>query len=305
MEQRGLLSLLPVILATPVLGLAHVTPGHAAPPRKAALENGEYTARINSLKLWYKVSGQGPVCLVPTPGWGPSSDLYFRTLKPLEKSFTVVYFDTRGTGRSERPKAATEYTWAHLVADLDALRAHLKQDRVWMMGHSEGGMQIMHYACRYPNRVRGLILLATMAVVRPADPSLIARVMRRKDEPWFPEAMRRAASAKADATTPNTPRAAGRGCSRARTGGRSSSTPDGRCCRHPSSARDRAGRRRRSRCPRATERRRVSGPVAIACRSFRPSGLPARRSRVDTPGWRHRSDPSPGVAQRNMNSTTD
>jgi proline iminopeptidase len=183
-------AILVCVLATAALGLARVAPSRAEPTRKAALENGEFTAKLNGLKLWYRVSGQGPVCLMPTPGWGPSSDLYFRTLKPLEKSFTIVYFDTRGTGRSDRPKAATEYTWVHLVADLDALRAHLKQDRVWMMGHSEGGMQIMHYACRYPDRVRGLILLATMAVMRPADPSIIARAMRRKDEPWFPEVMK-------------------------------------------------------------------------------------------------------------------
>jgi proline iminopeptidase len=175
-----------------VAAMAAAAPGlaRAAPASKPALENGEFTVRLNGLRLWYRVSGQGPVCLMPSPGWGPSADLYFRTLKPLERRFTIVYFDPRGTGRSERPKAATEYTWDHLVADLDALRAHLKQDKVWMMGHSEGGMQIMHYASRYPDRVQGLILLATMAVMRPADPSVIARALRRKDEPWFPEVMK-------------------------------------------------------------------------------------------------------------------
>jgi pimeloyl-ACP methyl ester carboxylesterase len=60
-----------------------------------------------------------------------------------------------------------------------------------MMGHSAGGMQIMHYACKYPDRVSGLILLATMAANGPADrQATLARVMRRKDEPWFPEAMK-------------------------------------------------------------------------------------------------------------------
>lgn len=82
--------------------------------------NGAYTARINGLNLWYKISGTGPVCIAPTPGWGPGSDLYFRTLTPLEELFTLVYLDTRGSGRSEKPKWSTdahrfkpgEFTWA-------------------------------------------------------------------------------------------------------------------------------------------------------------------------------------------------
>lgn len=184
--------LIPVcLLAISLLALAHMTGGRAEPIQQPALHNGEFTAKLNSLRLWYKVSGQGPVCLMPAPGWGPSSDLYFRTLKSLEKTFTIVYLDTRGTGRSERAKSAMEYTWDHLVADLEALRAHLKQDKVWMMGHSEGGMQIMHYACKHPERVSGLILLATKAAISPADQlAFVARVMRRKDEPWFPEAVK-------------------------------------------------------------------------------------------------------------------
>jgi len=60
-----------------------------------------------------------------------------------------------------------------------------------MMGHSEGGMQIMHYACKYPDRVSALVLLATKAAISPADQmAFVARVMRRKDEPWFPDAVK-------------------------------------------------------------------------------------------------------------------
>ena len=58
----------------------------------------------DGLSLWYKVSGQGPALLVPTPGWGASSDQHMKSMTPLEKDFTVIYFDTRGSGRSEAPK---------------------------------------------------------------------------------------------------------------------------------------------------------------------------------------------------------
>jgi proline iminopeptidase len=118
--------------------------------------------------------------------------MYFRTLKPLEKTFTVVYLDSRGTGRSQRAKSAKEYTWDLLVADLDALRAHLKQDKVWLMGHSEGGALALHYACKHPDRAGGLVLLGTAASFGPLDGlAAMARAKKRRgNEPWFAEAMK-------------------------------------------------------------------------------------------------------------------
>ena len=141
------------LLALTWVTLAGATPA-AAPGPAETLKTGEFTVELNGIKLWYKVSGTGPVCLMPTPAWGPSSDLYFRTLKSMENLFTVVHIDSRGTGRSGRAKTAKQYTWDDLVADLDALRAHLKQETVWLMGHSEGGEQVLHYACKHPKRKR-------------------------------------------------------------------------------------------------------------------------------------------------------
>ena len=164
--------------------------GASAEQSKSAIKNGEFTAKLNGLTLWYKVSGDGPVCLMPSPAWGPSSTTYFRTLKRLEKTFTIVYLDSRGTGRSEEASTDKEYTWNHLVADLDALRVHLKQRKVWLMGHSEGGVQVLHYACSHPDRVNGLVLLDAYAADDDqwrAD--VDGRVQRRENEPWFKEAV--------------------------------------------------------------------------------------------------------------------
>src|SRR5579871_3031693 len=160
------------------------------PAPKSATEQGEFTTRLNGLKLWYKVFGTGPVCLMPNPPWGPGCEYYVSALKPLEKYFTMVYLERRGTGHSERPKSSKEYTWPDLVADLEALRVHLKQDKVWLMGHSEGGMLVLEYATRYPGKVRGLVLLDSMGQTNDQSTAdMIARIQRRKDQPWFKEAM--------------------------------------------------------------------------------------------------------------------
>jgi len=143
------------------------------------------------MKLWYKVAGSGPVSLMPSPPWGPAADLYFRTLGCMEKLFTVVYVDSRGTGRSGHAKTLQEYTWDHQVGDLGALRAHLGQESIWLMGHSEGGVQVLQYAVKHPSRVRGLVLLSSCAVT---DDSAFADMWRRqllrRGEPWYEEAAR-------------------------------------------------------------------------------------------------------------------
>ena len=90
------------------------------------LQPGEFKTTLNGLDLWYRVSGRGPACLCPSPAWGPSSDYLFRSLEPLDELFTMVYLDTRGTGRSQRPEAPEAYDWAHLTADVEALRRHLQ-----------------------------------------------------------------------------------------------------------------------------------------------------------------------------------
>jgi proline iminopeptidase len=150
------------------------------------LQSEEAIFSTQGLKLWYKVSGTGPVCIMPTPGWGPSSDMYFQTLTPLETIFTVVYLDTRGTGRSERPMQASDYTYDQFASDLDALRQQLGQERVWLMGHSEAGRHVLYYALQYPDHCAGLILLDAVSVQdERSRMDMEMRLRERQHEPWF------------------------------------------------------------------------------------------------------------------------
>ena len=153
------------------------------------IANGEFSAQINDLNLWYKISGDGPVCILPTPGWGPSSELYFLNLTPLEKLFTMVYLDTRGSGRSERPEL-DEYTMSNFAADIEGIRRHLGVERIWLMGHSEGGPMVLHYAIAHPDRVTGLILVDVTVEDTSQDPERSKRMQTRQGEPWFDAAMK-------------------------------------------------------------------------------------------------------------------
>jgi proline iminopeptidase len=153
------------------------------------VKQGDHTTTLGGLRAWFKVRGDGPVCLLPTPGWGASSDIYFSTLQRLERTMTMVYLDTRGSGRSERPSSQEGYRLEHFISDLDELRAHLGEAKVWIMGHSLGGLLAQLFALDYPGSCQGLILLnSTAAIDGEAEADIDMRMNRRKDEPWFPEA---------------------------------------------------------------------------------------------------------------------
>jgi pimeloyl-ACP methyl ester carboxylesterase len=123
------------------------------------LTAGEHSAPVNGIQIHYYVSGKGPVCLFPSPGWGPSVNLYKKTMQPLEKFLTMVYYDTRLSGKSTGPDDSTKYTPQHFVDDMDALRVYLKQPKVWLMGHSAGGYQILSYGIQHSDKLNGLIVL--------------------------------------------------------------------------------------------------------------------------------------------------
>ena len=150
---------------------------------------GELFVDVNGLTLRCSVSGTGPLCIMPTPGWGPSLELYLHPLQPLEQLFTIAYLDTRGTGKSERPPEYTEYTFSQFSQDIDGLRRYLGREKVYIMGHSMGGVHALQYALAYAGRCAGLILLDSLpAFDQSQSADMQSRMEERRHEPWFGEA---------------------------------------------------------------------------------------------------------------------
>ncbi|MFY9342455.1 MAG: alpha/beta hydrolase [Planctomycetota bacterium] len=111
--------------------------------------------------LHYEVRGDGPaiVLLSGGPGFGnylqPVADA-------LVASHRCILFDQRGSGASQPEKPDPDsLTLANAIADLEALRVHLKLDRWSLLGHSWGGMLAMAYATRHPDRLDRLVLVGT------------------------------------------------------------------------------------------------------------------------------------------------
>jgi len=126
------------------------------------LTTGEHFADVNGVLIHYFVSGNGPLCLFPSPGWGISVN-YIMPQVALEKHFTVIYFDTRLSGRSSGPADATKYTDSDFINDIDALRRYFGQVQIWLAGHSAGGYQALNYAIHFTKHVSGLLVISGIA----------------------------------------------------------------------------------------------------------------------------------------------
>lgn len=159
--------------------------------KRDPLSKGVHFASINGNTLHYIVRGEGPICLMPSPGWGPSIGGYSETMKPLEKHFTIVYYDTRLTGKSTGPDSTSQYKSTYYVQDMEALRQYLGQNEVWLAGHSGGGFQVLSYGIQYPEKVKGILSISALAAsdsLRGAE--LQKRIQLRAKEPWFEKAIK-------------------------------------------------------------------------------------------------------------------
>lgn len=115
-----------------------------------SLENG---------RIFYEVVGNGPPILVIHGGPGLDHEYLRPGLDVLASAGTLIYYDQRGTGRSDAPLDETGITWDAFLGDIEELRQVLGHDRLTVLGHSFGGILALDYALRHPERTAALILM--------------------------------------------------------------------------------------------------------------------------------------------------
>ena len=154
---------------------------------KNKIDTGAFLVENNGVKIWYKVSGKGPICILPSPGWGPGCELYYNSLGKMEEFFTMVYVDTRGTGQSSRPELE-QYTTTNFLLDIEAVRRDIHADKVWLMGHSKGGAIVLNYAFQNKDKVNGIVLIDASGGVNTPPEKVQEVMMQKQGEPWFASA---------------------------------------------------------------------------------------------------------------------
>jgi pimeloyl-ACP methyl ester carboxylesterase/membrane protease YdiL (CAAX protease family) len=150
---------------------------------------------LGGVDQWVMIRGRNlanPVLVVLHGGPGMSEMGFFRHCNaPLERHFTVVHWDQRGTGKSfDRDIPRSSMTLERFVADLDELvdmvRRRFGKEKIVILGHSWGSALGAIYASRFPKKVSVYIGAAQIGDW-PAAESLsysfgLAEAERRHDE---------------------------------------------------------------------------------------------------------------------------
>ena len=104
-----------------------------------------------------------------TNSWGLSLGALRALYRPLEEKLTLVYFDPRGMGGSGPVREEKDRGLAAVRADFQALRAHLKLERVNAIGWSNGAINLVWLAHERPKTLSSAIFVHGMASLGPED----------------------------------------------------------------------------------------------------------------------------------------
>ncbi len=131
-----------------------------------------YCTTSDGVSIAWAEMGQGPPLLLcgPTPLTHVQElpAIYEHFFGQLARSCRLIWFDTRGTGMSERD--VTDVSAATLLMDAEAVinAAQVDQFAVWCWGNLLALSTALHLATEHPNRVTHLVLRSPFQSMRDA-----------------------------------------------------------------------------------------------------------------------------------------
>ena len=115
-------------------------------------------AELENLDIYYEIIGQGDP-LVMIRGLGSNVDHWYEQVPTLSRKYQLLVFDNRGIARSSDPGGA--FSTRDMAADTAALMESAGIESAHLLGYSMGGMVAQEMALNYPEKIKGLILVAT------------------------------------------------------------------------------------------------------------------------------------------------
>jgi len=115
-------------------------------------------AHVNDIDMYFEIHGSGPP-LVLIMGLRRNAEWWYRQIPELSEHFTIIVFDNRGAGRSDKPEM--DYSIRLFAEDTVELMNFLGIARAHILGISMGGYIAQELAINHPDKVNGLILGCT------------------------------------------------------------------------------------------------------------------------------------------------
>ena len=130
------------------------------------------TVTANCVRLRPALQGSGPLVIL-CHGW-PESWYSWRHQIPViaDAGYTVVAYDVRGYGESDKPQEIEAYTLKELAGDVLGIADALGFERFITIGHDWGGPIALTTALLYPERVYATGSLSVPHLTRPPLPTL-------------------------------------------------------------------------------------------------------------------------------------
>lgn len=121
----------------------------------------EHVLETPALDLYWYDAGSGLLTVWLNGGPGDDHSYLRPVAAPLTADFRCLLYDQRGCGKSRiEPQDETTLRPDLFVDDLDALRVHLGEERITLIGHSWGANLALLYGREHPDRIERLVLIA-------------------------------------------------------------------------------------------------------------------------------------------------
>ena len=141
-----------------------------------------YVDAGNGVRLFYRLLGTGrDTVVIVNGGPGFTSDYLADDLTPMARQHVLLVYDQRGIGRSTLVSDSAALAAQRYVDDLEAIRKHIGLEQLTMLGHSWGVVPPTLYAMQHPERVRRMILVATIPAQRSGLEKAFATMAAARD----------------------------------------------------------------------------------------------------------------------------
>jgi len=148
----------------------------------------QYARTADDVRIAFTTLGSGPAIVFTPPATFGNlvAELnipeHRRFADALAEDFTVVFYDSRDGGSSQRQVA--DVTLEGHMRDLQAVADKLALESFYVFGFYHTSLAAILYAARYPERVRKLVLWHSYASAAERDPAPISPIRSLRETSW-------------------------------------------------------------------------------------------------------------------------
>src|SRR5262249_44564557 len=124
----------------------------------------------NGVRLHWERYGEGEPAILLLPTWSIYHSRHWKLQIPyLARHFSVVTFDGRGNGFSDRPLEPAASDAIEFADDAAAVLDAARVDAAVIAGLSLGALYGLHFATRHPDRALAALMLGPTIALIPPD----------------------------------------------------------------------------------------------------------------------------------------